>query len=608
MREHIATPRQRGATRIETDLGSCLRCYEHGIYPPPAAAPGSGNTCIRHLREPSWNPSLPDPSPVPGLIGEGFELPPGPDSEMEAVWVELLDATPDTGEAGSWPHIDWSDVLTNSAARPAGAVPGPREPLAVRRLRSMARTAAEVDGAAARLAAGLFQLRQARPRYYCGSTDRALALMVASADWRSGKRARPGLEDTAAVLGCSTRTVTRQWEVIVTGGAAVRTVQGGRISLDEHERLVAQGAVCFHGLGRKAAAEEIRRARAEGLPTCRLRDRAEFDVKGAAALGLTTDEITMELLEEAASLLAEVSESSSQATESDEDQGEALGTSEDQSANITVPDPETKPVPRAPDAPECPHRDRVYPSTGGSSLKHPSDRTYHPCVPPGLGGDHRIASKKRRSTRQERRLQNWRARQELPAEAVAIARALIPAASERGAKLPQLRGVPVHVLAQALVPLLAHEGLTAENAHQLVQHAVAVRNVKMGYYYPPLEPKKPVRWVIRLLKEILGVVPVPPPNPRPNRGPDRRRHGSTGVPQRLEELPITAPEVWIRLQRQDAGEVRARTRQRFGAPVVTPPPVIESVVSAVSTGPARPNSTYRAARADLARRRRKWRP
>lgn len=69
------------------------------------------------------------------------------------------------------------------------------------------------------------------------NTGRVAAVLVASGDYGSGRRARPGRQVTAELLGISERTVERHWRILERLGMAAPTAAGRWLSPGERARV-----------------------------------------------------------------------------------------------------------------------------------------------------------------------------------------------------------------------------------------------------------------------------------------------------------------------------------------------------------------------------------
>jgi hypothetical protein len=105
-----------------------------------------------------------------------------------------------------------------------------------------AAAARRADRPAGWLALVLYALDQQRPpgarrRDARDNLARIAAVLAVSGDWRSGRRARPGRQTTAALLALAERTVQRHWRLLEGLGLAERESEG-RL-LDEAGRVAA---------------------------------------------------------------------------------------------------------------------------------------------------------------------------------------------------------------------------------------------------------------------------------------------------------------------------------------------------------------------------------
>jgi hypothetical protein len=113
-----------------------------------------------------------------------------------------------------------------------------------RLLRTQARHAGDLGRPVAWLALilarldGLAQLGE-RVKGTSGNTGRVAAVLAASADFGSGRRARPGRQVTAVLLDVSERTVERHWRLLERLGVAARTADGRWLAAGERADVYA---------------------------------------------------------------------------------------------------------------------------------------------------------------------------------------------------------------------------------------------------------------------------------------------------------------------------------------------------------------------------------
>lgn len=423
----------------------------------------------------------------------------------------------------STPPVDVSRVLAAHKRLMAGSS------RASRRLVQQAPAAIRAQRPVYLLAAAMTRLRRLRPRGWAAySSDRVLAALVVSADWRSGARSRPGRTDTAVLAGVSTRTVVRQWRVLEAAGLIERATDGTRLSSADHDALVDTGAMCTCGMS--AAEAAAWRCDHPGQATCRRRDRAEFFIVSPARMGLTDEDITEEALKEATELLAQLGladprkprrnpraafdateateEATGSATRVEEDDPWAHSEAGEHDIEAFDSDPWAGTVDPDTGEPLTPHHaapansplsTRVTPSRQGTSTSHPPvicGYSYAPITDGSRKSKKTVRSGiDRTATRQARRRQ----RQKQAPELVEIAFRL-----RCDARLPQLRRAPIRLLAQAVKPYVdptVDPGQSAKAIVNAVQVAVKARIERWGHYAVPYVPKRPVAWLTALLGE-----------------------------------------------------------------------------------------------------------
>jgi hypothetical protein len=317
------------------------------------------------------------------------------------------------------------------------------------RLRTQARAAARAGRPVAWLALVLYRLAAERPKGASKTTGQVAALMVASADFRSGARTRPGRAQSAGMLGVSDRTVERHWRIIEGTDAAVLTEPGDLLSADERAEV--------------AADPEERD---------RWRDRQEWRlvIPGWVA-ELPTDVDMAPYERQARQLLAEI-------------------------AYTPLPHPAapapaagTQPVDNAPGA-DVVVKDRVAPSPCGEVLTYLPHRCQFSRNRPsgrGKGG----AASRRSPTKNGSRHDRRRGRRLAP-EAVVLARELL-----EGGRLPWLRGAPLPMVAATLSRLAT----AAVPWTALDVKAEADRRLASTTFSQPAVPAAPVAYLRWLLAE-----------------------------------------------------------------------------------------------------------
>jgi DNA-binding transcriptional ArsR family regulator len=67
---------------------------------------------------------------------------------------------------------------------------------------------------------------------------RIAVLLAVSADWRSGRRARPGRQVSAGVIGLSERTITRHWAILVKMGLIILEDEGRPLSSEMRDQAI----------------------------------------------------------------------------------------------------------------------------------------------------------------------------------------------------------------------------------------------------------------------------------------------------------------------------------------------------------------------------------
>lgn len=114
-----------------------------------------------------------------------------------------------------------------------------RRPDRVALLRRQAAAAVVAGRPVAWLALVLYGLQLYAPKGRSATTGRVAALMAVTADFGSGRRARPGRVLSAEVLNCSERTIERHWRLLEGLGVAVLTVAGTQLSPDRRAEVDA---------------------------------------------------------------------------------------------------------------------------------------------------------------------------------------------------------------------------------------------------------------------------------------------------------------------------------------------------------------------------------
>lgn len=137
-----------------------------------------------------------------------------------------------------------------------------------RQIPRLAAAALSAGRPVAALAAGLAHLAQTHPKGYTAkTTDPLLTYMIVSADWRSGRRARPGKRDAALALRRCEDSVRRHWRILEAARLLTETEYGAHLTAEEH---AASGVCRCNG--------EEGRTLGPGERWCRRRDRAEWTV------------------------------------------------------------------------------------------------------------------------------------------------------------------------------------------------------------------------------------------------------------------------------------------------------------------------------------------
>ena len=109
-----------------------------------------------------------------------------------------------------------------------------------RRLRRQADGALDARRPVLWLASLLYGLDTPTLKGVSANTGKVATLMAASADFRSGRRSRPGRAVSATLLGLSERTIERQWRILERLGVAVVTVEGSHLSTAQAMEIGAQ--------------------------------------------------------------------------------------------------------------------------------------------------------------------------------------------------------------------------------------------------------------------------------------------------------------------------------------------------------------------------------
>jgi hypothetical protein len=137
-------------------------------------------------------------------------------------------------------HVQPTHRVTGVSARLGSRSRRRRQDPAVR-LRCQAAAAARCDRPVTWLAALLYALDVTAPRGASANTGRVGALLVASGDFGSGRRSRPGRLLSAQMLGVSERTIERHWRIIERAELAAVTAAGRHLSAERFAAVADDG-------------------------------------------------------------------------------------------------------------------------------------------------------------------------------------------------------------------------------------------------------------------------------------------------------------------------------------------------------------------------------
>lgn len=316
------------------------------------------------------------------------------------------------------------------------------------RLRRQARAAIEAGRPVAWLARALYALDAHGLKGTSANTGRTAAVLAASADFRSGRRARPGRLVSAELLGVSERTIERHWRLLERVGAAEVTTPGRHLSADEHA--------------------ETRET--EGERT-RWRDRQEWRLLSPACLDDVQGDVDLTPYElRAAELLGAIAGGNTR-------------------RNV-------RPVDNRSDG-LSPDQSRVAPSRRGSAFHIRSSSHWFPPNPKihsirpngrvqGGGAPRHSPTKKVRTGR------SGQSARRMPVAAVELARDVL----SRG-RMPWLYRSPRPMLAAALSGLASCEWTARD-----VETAVHARLAAAGVSSPSFGPARPVAYLRWLLADV----------------------------------------------------------------------------------------------------------
>ncbi len=132
-------------------------------------------------------------------------------------------------------------------------------------LHAQAAAASRAGRPVAVLASWLYVLERENPKGRSSTTDRLAALMVTRADWRSGRRSRPGRHEAASLLGVSERTLARQWRLLeglrlIVPTAAGRHLNAAETALSGYVRARAEWTCTMPALSATDAQKHLQRA------------------------------------------------------------------------------------------------------------------------------------------------------------------------------------------------------------------------------------------------------------------------------------------------------------------------------------------------------------
>jgi hypothetical protein len=343
----------------------------------------------------------------------------------------------------------------------------------LRRSRSRAHqlaTLARVRQPVVRLAAIVAKLEKDIPRRRGFTLDVLLAYMVLVADWRSGRRSRPGRACSAEILGITEDAVRKLWRRMEKAGVLEKTAEGRHLP---HAEVKLQDPEAYH-----------------------VADRAEWTVK--VPQGVWAEDITAAHLDRAVEAfrrlaarlaaldadLAPLQQALTAMTEA----WQALAATRSDQANSTKCCPIygfiTVVVRSRIDS------EQLSTPYGRKLLKSKAD-----------GATRRPISATKSQDRPRRKVRGRR----MDPDAVVLARAL-----KAEPRLPQLRNARMDYLT-ATVASRAKSGWTAWDVAHAVTIACQRRVERWGHYKPPYDPMRPEAWLKGLLADVEDRYPVETP-------------------------------------------------------------------------------------------------